>query len=110
MRDFGFVYIVKTFFFHVQLYCIDMDTYNINLIHNYTYLVWSGPLQIIIALILRGDKMGASIWAGVAVMILTIPLNTFIAQKMRNLQKIQMGNKDSRIRLMVKETQKLTML
>ena len=54
--------------------------------------------------------MGASIWAGVAVMILAIPLNTFVARRMRNLQKIQMGNKDSRIKLMVKEAQKLTML
>ena len=45
--------------------------------------------------------MGPSIWAGVAVMILAIPLNTFLARKMRNLQKIQMGNKDARVKLMV---------
>jgi hypothetical protein len=45
--------------------------------------------------------MGPSVWAGVAVLVLTIPLNTFLAKKMRACQKIQMGNKDARVKLMV---------
>lgn len=44
--------------------------------------------------------MGPSIWAGVGVLILAIPLNTFLARKMRGYQKVQMGNKDARIKLM----------
>lgn len=48
--------------------------------------------------------MGPSIWAGVAVLVLSIPLNTFIAKRMRTMQKIQMGNKDARVKLMVNLT------
>ncbi|KAI8141790.1 multi drug resistance-associated protein MRP [Fennellomyces sp. T-0311] len=66
----------------------------------YFHIVWSGPFQIVIALYLLWQTMGPSIWAGVAVMILAVPLNTFLARRMRNLQKIQMGNKDARVKLM----------
>ncbi|KAI9315926.1 multi drug resistance-associated protein MRP [Dichotomocladium elegans] len=66
----------------------------------YFHIVWSGPFQILIALVLLYQTMGPSIWAGVAILILAIPLNTFLARKMRTLQKTQMGNKDSRIKLM----------
>lgn len=44
--------------------------------------------------------MGVSVGAGVCVLILAIPLNTFIARRMRTYQKTQMGNKDSRVKLM----------
>lgn len=44
--------------------------------------------------------MGPSIGAGVGILILAIPLNTFIARKMRTYQKTQMGNKDARVKLM----------
>ncbi|KAF7729547.1 hypothetical protein EC973_004221 [Apophysomyces ossiformis] len=66
----------------------------------YFHIVWSGPLQIIIALTLLWKTMGPSIWAGIGVLILAIPLNTYLAKKMRTYQKIQMGNKDARVKLM----------
>ncbi|ORX59695.1 multi drug resistance-associated protein MRP [Hesseltinella vesiculosa] len=66
----------------------------------YFHIVWSGPLQIVIALVMLHGTMGASIWAGVAILILTIPLNTYLAKKMRTYQKAQMGNKDARVKLM----------
>ncbi|KAG0166831.1 hypothetical protein DFQ30_006735 [Apophysomyces sp. BC1015] len=66
----------------------------------YFHIVWSGPLQIVIALVLLWQTMGPSIWAGIAVLILAIPLNTYLAKRMRTYQKIQMGNKDARVKLM----------
>ncbi|KAI9307717.1 multi drug resistance-associated protein MRP [Cunninghamella echinulata] len=66
----------------------------------YFHIIWSGPLQIVIALVLLYNTMGPSIWAGVAVLLFTIPLNTFLAKKMRVYQKTQMGNKDARVKLM----------
>ncbi|KAI8342382.1 multi drug resistance-associated protein MRP [Chlamydoabsidia padenii] len=66
----------------------------------YLHIVWSGPLQIIIALVFLYGTMGPSIGAGVALLLLTIPLNTYLAKKMRVYQKVQMGNKDSRVKLM----------
>ena len=70
------------------------------IILNLIVLVWSGPLQIIIALCFLYNTMGPSIGAGVGILILAIPLNTFIARKMRTYQKTQMGNKDARVKLM----------
>ncbi|CAG8452470.1 10619_t:CDS:10 [Ambispora leptoticha] len=66
----------------------------------YFHIIWSGPLQICLALIFLYKTMGVSIFAGVAAMILTIPANGFLAKRMRSLQKKQMGNKDQRIKLM----------
>ncbi|KAI8975515.1 multi drug resistance-associated protein MRP [Mycotypha africana] len=66
----------------------------------YFHIVWSGPFQIIIALIFLYNTMGPSIGAGVGILILAIPLNTYLARKMRTYQKTQMGNKDARVKLM----------
>ncbi|CDH53089.1 multidrug resistance-associated protein 1 [Lichtheimia corymbifera JMRC:FSU:9682] len=66
----------------------------------YFHIAWSGPFQIVIALVLLWRTMGPSIWAGVAILVLAVPLNTYLAKKMRTLQKRQMGNKDARVKLM----------
>ncbi|KAF1798871.1 P-loop containing nucleoside triphosphate hydrolase protein [Mucor lusitanicus] len=66
----------------------------------YFHIVWSGPFQIVIALFFLYNTMGPSIGAGVGILILAIPLNTYIARKMRAYQKTQMGNKDARVKLM----------
>lgn len=65
------------------------------------YKAWSGPFQIVIALFFLYNTMGVSVGAGVAVLLLAIPLNTLIARKMRTYQKTQMSNKDARVKLMV---------
>ncbi|KAJ8896873.1 hypothetical protein PR048_002219 [Dryococelus australis] len=44
--------------------------------------------------------LGPSVLAGLAVMIILIPLNGFIANKARVLQIRQMKNKDDRVKLM----------
>lgn len=40
---------------------------------SYLHMIWSGPLQIIVSLVLLWQYIGASVLAGVGVMILTIP-------------------------------------
>lgn len=67
----------------------------------YFHIGWSGPFQISIALFLLWKTMGPSIWAGVSILILAIPINMLIAKTMRSYQKIQMSNKDQRVKLMV---------
>ncbi|KAI8384080.1 multi drug resistance-associated protein MRP [Blakeslea trispora] len=64
------------------------------------HIIWSGPFQIVIALYLLWQTMGPSIWAGVSVLLLAIPLNMILAKTMRKYQKVQMGNKDARVKLM----------
>ncbi|RUS27181.1 ABC transporter transmembrane region-domain-containing protein [Jimgerdemannia flammicorona] len=67
----------------------------------YFHIVWSGPFQIVLALYFLHQTMGPSIWAGVAILVLAIPINTYLAKRMRTYQKIQMSNKDARIKLMI---------
>ena len=61
--------------------------------------LWSAPLQIILSLIFLYLTMGPSIFAGVAVMVLLIPVNAGIAAYSKKLQVKQMSFKDSRIKL-----------
>nr|CAB3219626.1 multidrug resistance-associated protein 1-like [Phallusia mammillata] len=66
----------------------------------YLNVVWSGPFQIIVALYFLWQELGPSVLAGLAIMILLIPINALIASKARALQVKQMGYKDERIKLM----------
>ncbi|XP_035260765.1 canalicular multispecific organic anion transporter 2 isoform X2 [Anguilla anguilla] len=63
-------------------------------------MLWSAPLQIILALYFLWQYLGPSVLAGVAVMVLLIPLNAAIAMKTRAFQVEQMQCKDARIKLM----------
>ncbi|KAI0731222.1 metal resistance protein YCF1 [Earliella scabrosa] len=60
----------------------------------------SGPFQIMLAFISLYNIMGWPAFVGVAVMIVSIPLNTLIARFLKKLQEKQMKNRDKRTRLM----------
>ncbi|KAL6233841.1 hypothetical protein BDW75DRAFT_214069 [Aspergillus navahoensis] len=62
--------------------------------------LWSAPFQITLCMISLYQLVGVSMFAGIAVMILMIPLNGIIARMMKRLQLVQMKNKDARSRLM----------
>ncbi|XP_059835356.1 multidrug resistance-associated protein 1 isoform X3 [Hypanus sabinus] len=66
----------------------------------YLNMIWSAPLQVILAIYFLWQNLGPSVLAGVAVMILLVPLNGVIAMKMKNFQVTQMKEKDNRIKLM----------
>lgn len=66
----------------------------------YLNMIWSAPLQIILALYFLWDVLGPSVLAGLAVMIILIPINGYIANKVKVLQIKQMKNKDERVKLM----------
>ncbi|XP_015591556.1 multidrug resistance-associated protein 1 isoform X6 [Cephus cinctus] len=66
----------------------------------YINMIWSAPLQIALALYFLWDILGPSVLAGLAVMIILIPVNAFIASKVKTLQIRQMKNKDERVKLM----------
>ncbi len=52
----------------------------------YLYAVYSAPIQITLALVLLYKFLGPSVFAGLAVMILLIPINFVIAAKGRGYQ------------------------
>ncbi|XP_042226170.1 multidrug resistance-associated protein 1-like isoform X1 [Homarus americanus] len=66
----------------------------------YVNMIWSAPLQIAIALYFLWDLLGPSVLSGLVVMIVLIPVNGALANKMKQLQVQQMKNKDHRVKLM----------
>lgn len=57
-------------------------------------MIWSGPFQVTLALYFLFQALGPSVLAGVAVMILMVPVNFHIAGKQKAVNKVQMVNKD----------------
>ncbi|XP_076266255.1 multidrug resistance-associated protein 1-like isoform X2 [Rhynchophorus ferrugineus] len=66
----------------------------------YLNMIWSAPLQICLSMYFLWQELGPSVLAGLAVMIILIPVNGFIANKSKVLQIKQMKNKDERVKLM----------
>uniref|UniRef100_A0A8C4Q402 ABC-type glutathione-S-conjugate transporter n=1 Tax=Eptatretus burgeri TaxID=7764 RepID=A0A8C4Q402_EPTBU len=63
-------------------------------------LLWSSPLQIILALIFLWIELGPAVLAGLGVMVLLIPINALLANKSRGFQVKNMKIKDERIKMM----------
>ncbi|XP_044142673.1 multidrug resistance-associated protein 1-like [Bufo gargarizans] len=63
-------------------------------------LLWSAPFQILMAIVFLWQELGASVLAGVAVLVLVIPLNAYIAAKVKQLKKSHLKSKDQRIKLL----------
>lgn len=57
-------------------------------------------MQIVLAFVFLYNSLGWFVFVGVAVMIVSIPLNTVIARALKNLQEQQMKNRDKRTELM----------
>ncbi|KAJ6656004.1 hypothetical protein lerEdw1_004589 [Lerista edwardsae] len=66
----------------------------------YINMIWSAPLQVMLALYLLWQNLGPSVLAGVAVMLLLVPVNAVIAMKTKTYQVAHMKSKDNRIKLM----------
>ncbi|SCV00147.1 LAME_0G07822g1_1 [Lachancea meyersii CBS 8951] len=62
-------------------------------------IIWSGPFQLILCLVSLYKLLGPSMWVGVIIMIIMIPMNSVIVRFQKKLQKIQMRNKDERTRV-----------
>ncbi|KAJ2873875.1 hypothetical protein GGH93_002885 [Coemansia aciculifera] len=76
------------------LYSVDVD--RIGAVTDYAHILWSGPLQISMVVYMLYNTLGWSVFAGVAIMVVSIPLNGWISRRMRVLQSEQMKNKDRR--------------
>ncbi|KAM7353891.1 multidrug-Resistance like Protein 1 isoform 2-T2 [Cochliomyia hominivorax] len=66
----------------------------------YLNMLWSAPLQISLALYFLWQLLGPSVLAGLAVMIILIPVNGVIANRIKTYQIRQMKYKDERVKLM----------
>ncbi|KAJ1892488.1 hypothetical protein LPJ66_006310, partial [Kickxella alabastrina] len=67
---------------------------------NFSHHLWSTPLQILLALYLLHQTLGWSMFAGVAIMLISIPTSAHISRIMRSLNKLLMGYRDQRMKIM----------
>ncbi|XP_027762174.1 multidrug resistance-associated protein 1-like [Empidonax traillii] len=63
-------------------------------------VLWSAPFQIAMAVVFLWKELGPSVLAGVAVLLLVIPVNARIAAKVRRLKKSQMKYSDQQVKLL----------
>lgn len=75
---------------------MSVDTQRLQDLCQNLQLIWSGPFQIILCLISLHGLLGNSMWIGVAILIITVPLNTKVFSYQKTLQKAQMKIKDER--------------
>ncbi|KAL2911652.1 hypothetical protein HK105_208860 [Polyrhizophydium stewartii] len=79
---------------------MSVDASRLSDLCTYLQILWSGPFQICMAVYFLYQSLGPSIFGGVAIMVLMIPVNAVLATKSRALGKEQMGNKDTRTKMM----------
>uniref|UniRef100_A0A8B9S070 ABC-type glutathione-S-conjugate transporter n=1 Tax=Accipiter nisus TaxID=211598 RepID=A0A8B9S070_9AVES len=51
---------------------------------NFVHQLWSSPLQIILSIVFLWRELGPSVLAGIAVIVLLIPINGFLVRNMKN--------------------------
>ncbi|KAM5281161.1 ATP-binding cassette sub-family C member 2-like [Ctenodactylus gundi] len=64
------------------------------------HLLWSAPFQILMAIALLWQELGPAVLAGVAVLVLVIPITASVAIRVKKLKKDQTMNKDKQIKLL----------
>ncbi|XP_074964157.1 ATP-binding cassette sub-family C member 2 isoform X2 [Phalacrocorax aristotelis] len=67
---------------------------------NFVHQLWSSPLQIILSIVFLWGELGPSVLAGIAVMVLLIPINAFLVAKAKTIQVRNMKTKDERMNIM----------
>lgn len=65
---------------------ISADAQRFNDVTNFIHLLWSCPLQIVLAIVFLWFELGPSVLAGLAVMVLMGPINGLLATKARKIQ------------------------
>lgn len=49
-------------------------------------LLWSAPFQILLTVVFLWQELGSSVLAGIGVLLLVLPINTFFAAKMKQFR------------------------
>lgn len=78
---------------------MSVDVQRLQDLAQWCHLIWSGPFQIILCLTSLYKLLGKSMWVGVVILLVMMPLNSSLMRVQKNLQKGQMKNKDQRTRL-----------
>ncbi|KAJ6439613.1 LOW QUALITY PROTEIN: multidrug resistance-associated protein 1 [Purpureocillium lavendulum] len=76
-----------------------VDSQRVQDVTQFSQHLWSAPLQVALCMQSLYGLLGYSMFAGVVLMIVTIPANGYVTGSMKVLQKQQMKNKDARSKL-----------
>ncbi|KAI0725334.1 metal resistance protein YCF1 [Fomitopsis betulina] len=79
---------------------MSVDATRVQDLSTYGLISISGPIQITLAFISLYNILGWSAFVGIAIMIVSLPLQTVLARFLKQLQEQQMKNRDQRTRLM----------
>lgn len=61
--------------------------------------LWQLPLQVVVAFVLLYEQVSIAFLAGVAIIIIMLPINTIIAKRIGVATKDLMSHKDARVQL-----------
>lgn len=75
-----------------------VDARRLNDLLPYLHNIWSSPLQIIISLTMLWDQIGPAVLAGLAVMLIVMPLNALMARIQQRMQRKLMEARDERVK------------
>ena len=79
---------------------MSVDAQRMQDVTGFLWMIWSSPLQIVVALWLLWGIMGPSVLAGLTIMLLLLPLNGYLASIQRKMQIRFMAKKDERLKMM----------
>uniref|UniRef100_A0A8C5L1D2 ATP-binding cassette, sub-family member 2 n=1 Tax=Jaculus jaculus TaxID=51337 RepID=A0A8C5L1D2_JACJA len=79
---------------------MSVDAQKLMDVTNYLHLVWSTCFQIIVSIYFLWRELGPSVFAGIGVMVLLVPVNGILATKNRHTQVKNMKYKDKRLKIM----------
>ncbi|OKL63690.1 hypothetical protein UA08_00710 [Talaromyces atroroseus] len=75
-----------------------IDSFKVSEVCAYLHFLWASvPVQVIIAIVLLYRVLGFSSFAGIALMVLILPVNVWIARSFRNIQNEILSKTDARI-------------
>ena len=78
---------------------MSVDTEHIESLMSYLWAVWSSPLQIGVSLYLLYSTLGPSMFAGLGVLLLLMPVNGMVMKKLGDYMTKIMSTKDKRMKL-----------
>ncbi|KAI8775250.1 multidrug resistance protein 1 [Biomphalaria glabrata] len=78
---------------------MSVDCQRVQDVMNFFFFAWTTPLQVVMAVAILYSYIGVSVFAGLAVLLLTVPLNSYVANLQQQLQVENLKHKDARLRL-----------
>ncbi|VDO02293.1 unnamed protein product [Rodentolepis nana] len=78
---------------------MSIDAGRLQMLMLYIHVLWSAPFQVGLAIYLIWQQIGPSVFPGVLILLIMIPINTLVAKKSKSFQEKELKTTDKRIKL-----------